>query len=257
MFGGFVGGEFRVNDTTLAAQEVPSVTGLADGGFLVAWESNGQDGSGYGVYARRYDGAGTPVGGEFLLAEISAGDQRSVVVSARPDGGFVASWTSSDNSSEGIVTRVFPGRLQTVGGDWLFGSSANDVLTGGAGADTYEFGAESGNDDIDNRGRNNDGDRLLFSGEIASNQLWFQRAGDDLNILVVESGNSATILDWYVDPSNHLAQFETSSGRILIAADVDNLVNAMAAFSPPPIGATSINFDETPDLMAVIAANWK
>ena len=31
---------------------MPSITALKDGGFVVAWVSNGQDGSGLGIYGR-------------------------------------------------------------------------------------------------------------------------------------------------------------------------------------------------------------
>ena len=30
------------------------MTGLSDGGFMVTWESSGQDGSNYGIYGQRF-----------------------------------------------------------------------------------------------------------------------------------------------------------------------------------------------------------
>lgn len=33
----------------------PSITGLANGGFVVSWVSHGQDGDGRGIYLQRYD----------------------------------------------------------------------------------------------------------------------------------------------------------------------------------------------------------
>ncbi len=38
--GSAVGTEFRVNTTTLGSQNYPSMTGLADGGFVVTWTSD-------------------------------------------------------------------------------------------------------------------------------------------------------------------------------------------------------------------------
>ena len=38
-------------------------------------ESNGTDGSGYGVYARRYDAAGNALEGEFRVNTTTANDQ--------------------------------------------------------------------------------------------------------------------------------------------------------------------------------------
>src|SRR5262245_36948458 len=70
--GAVAGGEFRVNTTTLDSQLYSSVTGLVDGGFVVTWSSLSQDGNGSGVYARRYDTNGTPVGGEFQVNAVTA-----------------------------------------------------------------------------------------------------------------------------------------------------------------------------------------
>jgi hypothetical protein len=49
-----VGGLFHVNTYTTAAQNLATVATDADGDFVVAWESNGQDGSSYGIYGQRY-----------------------------------------------------------------------------------------------------------------------------------------------------------------------------------------------------------
>ena len=63
-----LGGEFAVNTYTLDKQTQPSVAMDAAGDFVVAWSSFGQDGSGYGVYARRYNAAGTAQSNqEFLV----------------------------------------------------------------------------------------------------------------------------------------------------------------------------------------------
>jgi hypothetical protein len=37
-----VGGEVQVNTTILGAQQLPSITGLMDGGYVVSWMSMGQ-----------------------------------------------------------------------------------------------------------------------------------------------------------------------------------------------------------------------
>jgi len=50
--GNKVGSEFQVNTWTTDDQGNPSITSLSNGGFVVVWESVGQDGSGYGVYGR-------------------------------------------------------------------------------------------------------------------------------------------------------------------------------------------------------------
>jgi hypothetical protein len=47
-----VGSEFQVNTWTKDYQWYPSITSLSNGGFVVVWESPGQDGSDYDVYGR-------------------------------------------------------------------------------------------------------------------------------------------------------------------------------------------------------------
>jgi hypothetical protein len=46
--------EFRVNTHTTDAQTNASVAAIGGGTFVVAWQSQGQDGSAYGVYSQRY-----------------------------------------------------------------------------------------------------------------------------------------------------------------------------------------------------------
>ena len=49
-----LGNAFEVNATTKNAQRYSDVAVDADGDFVITWQSKGQDGSGYGIYAQRY-----------------------------------------------------------------------------------------------------------------------------------------------------------------------------------------------------------
>ncbi len=103
-------GEFRVNSTVTGDQCNPTVTALADGGFLVAWDSRpGQDGSGSGVYQQRYDVDGQKVGGEARVNVTTANDQQLPSVTALPDGGWAVAWNSlgQDGSYTGAYGRVY------------------------------------------------------------------------------------------------------------------------------------------------------
>ena len=72
------GTEFRVNTYTLSDQRTPSVASAADGRLIVVWESAGQDGSGGGIFGRRYDAAGTPLDPvEFQVNTYTTCTQRS------------------------------------------------------------------------------------------------------------------------------------------------------------------------------------
>jgi methionine-rich copper-binding protein CopC len=92
--GDTVGSETRVNTTTASDQEFPTGAALSDGGYVVTWMSDSQDGSGVGIYAQQYDQLGNAVGGEIPVNTTTAGDQLYPYVTALSDGGYVVTWTS-------------------------------------------------------------------------------------------------------------------------------------------------------------------
>jgi len=96
-----VGGEFQVNTETNDKQEKPNVTALNDGGFVVVWESEDQDGDDAGVFGQRYDANGEPVGGEFQVNSETDGDQKEPQVTALEDGGYVVVWETDDPNKRG------------------------------------------------------------------------------------------------------------------------------------------------------------
>jgi hypothetical protein len=103
------GGEFRIN-TTLAGHQGSPLVGMSDdGSFAVAWESDGQDGDGLGIFVRRFDAFGTPLGREVQASPTAAGDQVLVNLEADASGGFVVSWYDYDSAgnSSGLVSRSF------------------------------------------------------------------------------------------------------------------------------------------------------
>ena len=103
------GAQFRVNTTTSGAQYEPAVAMLESGGFVVAWRSDGQDGSSAGVYAQRYAADGSALGGEFRVNESTAGAQYQPDVAALAGGGFAVTWRndSYDVSGSGSYQDVY------------------------------------------------------------------------------------------------------------------------------------------------------
>ena len=53
-----VGDEFGVNVSVVGSQNYADVAPLAEGGFVVVWDSEGQDSSGWGIFAQRFDANG-------------------------------------------------------------------------------------------------------------------------------------------------------------------------------------------------------
>jgi GH24 family phage-related lysozyme (muramidase) len=104
-----ISGEFQVNTYTQSDQSAPSVAGLKDGGFIIVWHSNGQDGSGNGVYGQRFDASGHAVGNEFQVNTYTDNNQERTSVAAISNGGFVVTWTSvgQDGNASGIYAQVF------------------------------------------------------------------------------------------------------------------------------------------------------
>ena len=97
-----VGGEFRVNDTVASAQAAPEVAVAADGSFVVAWESNVQDGDKHGVFARRFDAAGVPLGPEVQVNTFTGDEQRAPAIATDATGNFVVTWQSKDQDGRRV-----------------------------------------------------------------------------------------------------------------------------------------------------------
>ena len=94
------GAEFQVNIYVEGRQDSPSIAALSDGGFVVSWNSVGQDGSNYLVYAQKFTSAGAKDGSETRLAENTELNQMFASINATDNGSFIASWHSNHNGVE-------------------------------------------------------------------------------------------------------------------------------------------------------------
>ena len=83
----------------------------SDGAFVVAWESDGQDGSNHAVFARRFNAVGSAQGSEFQVNAQTSGAQRVPAVGIDADGDFAIAWTDSSGADGGagygIRARLF------------------------------------------------------------------------------------------------------------------------------------------------------
>jgi predicted Fe-Mo cluster-binding NifX family protein len=91
--------ETQVNTSTAQGQENASVTGLADGGWVVTWMSSHPSGNSYHIYQQRYDVTGDIVGGEVTVGTPSSDGERSPSMTALADGGWVTTWTAYETPS--------------------------------------------------------------------------------------------------------------------------------------------------------------
>ena len=143
-----IGGETRVNATALGDQSRPSVTGLTTGGWIVTWQSDGQDGEGYGIYQQRYDADGWTVGGETRVNVTTASEQSDPSVAGLAGGGWVVTWTSmsQDGSGGGVYQQRYAANGLPMGAETLVNTttggtqavSSVTVLTGGGWLVTWQ-----------------------------------------------------------------------------------------------------------------------
>ena len=121
-----IGTEFQINSFTTDAQRVPTVTGLADGGFVVTWESEFQDGSGFGVYGQRFDAQGSAIGQEFQVNSDVFANQQRPDIEALADGGFVVAWNSGSGPADNIFGQRFDAQGIAVGSEFQINTANGD-----------------------------------------------------------------------------------------------------------------------------------
>ena len=137
-------------------------------------------------------------------------------------------------------------------GNVLAGGTGNDALIGSGYADTYVFNLGDGVDTITDSGGN---DLLLFG--LSPDQLWFQRNGNNLDVLVEGTSDRVTVSNWYSNGASRIESLQSSGGLALTAARVQTLVDAMASFGVPAGGESNLTADQRAQLDVVIAANWQ
>jgi len=112
--GSTVGSEFLVNTEASNAQFSPSIAIDADGDFVIAWASNGQDGGDSGIYAQRYSADGTTAGREFLVNTETDNNQTNPRIAMNAGGDFVITW-ESDSQDKGLTYGVYAQRYTADG----------------------------------------------------------------------------------------------------------------------------------------------
>ncbi|MGS2722955.1 cadherin-like domain-containing protein [Porticoccus sp. GXU_MW_L64] len=140
----------------------------------------------------------------------------------------------------------------STGDDTIIGGAGNDTLRGGAGADTFIFGVGDGNDTIVSEG---DGDVLEFTSGITNDDLWLTKEGNHLVIDLIGSNESVRVNNWFLDQDNQLDEIQ-ADGETLSRDDVEQLVNAMAAFDVPDGVGAVVPDDVKQQLEPTLTAVW-
>jgi hypothetical protein len=141
-----IGREQLVNQRQANNQDTPQVVALADGGFLVVFESyqsSALDNSGDGVFARKYSAGGAAQTDEFLVNQTIVGGQRLASALALPDGGYIVSWYSEQNGGS-IVQRIYDAHNQPVSNELVIKNGGAAGAYGGPEMVLFEDGPHAG-----------------------------------------------------------------------------------------------------------------
>ena len=165
--GAKVGDSFLVNTSTANTQDLPEVTALAAGGFLVTWTDEIGDGSENAVKAQAFNSDGTKGGEEITVNTVTSNDQFLSTVVQLSSGRVAFGWQDfsgqggdPNSSIKGQLVALFSSATitGTANADTLNGTAANDAIEGLGGNDILNGLA---GDDILVGG---DGEDSLFGG---------------------------------------------------------------------------------------------
>jgi Ca2+-binding RTX toxin-like protein len=144
--------DFIVNTTRVNAQELPSLTQLADGRVLMVWDGEETGGTGFDIRGRLFTREGVAIGSDFVINSSTAELQDFPSVTAMRDGRAMIVWRDADASPQDdidgaiIDPRIFTGTAageRWIGGglsDTISGDGGNDFLSGLAGRDNISGG---------------------------------------------------------------------------------------------------------------------
>ncbi|HMY01663.1 MAG TPA: calcium-binding protein, partial [Agitococcus sp.] len=194
-----VGAEFRVNTTIANSQTNPSITALADGGFVVSWMSYSQDTvDSWGIYSQRFNANGQAIlqsiTGSALADVMDLSGSITAALLAGGAGDDVYKVTTKETiielANEGTDT-IQTDLAYTLGANLEnlvltgsnavdgYGNSLNNIITGNVANNILDGGG--GNDTI-NAGEGDDNLRGGFGNDVLSGD-----AGNDT--LIGGSGN--------------------------------------------------------------------
>jgi hypothetical protein len=134
--GGRRGDEFQVNAHTTGGQQNPDIAVMADGSFVTVWrDSSSRDGQGSGIYARRFDTDGDPIGNDFRVNNQTLRDQVFPSIATEGDGSFVVVFASyggddpADPTQAGVLARRYGADGQALGDEFVVNSYTTGMQT--------------------------------------------------------------------------------------------------------------------------------
>ncbi|MEN9727793.1 MAG: hypothetical protein RL434_2159, partial [Pseudomonadota bacterium] len=117
-------GDIQVNTYIDGAQSSSAVAGLGDGGHVVVWTSESQDGDNLGVFGQRYSIHGALIGPEFQVNSSATGAQLEPVVASLAGGGFVVVWTSELSGAIDVFAQRYDAAGARTGGEFRINTAS-------------------------------------------------------------------------------------------------------------------------------------
>ena len=150
--GAKVGGEILVDAEAQSDQALPVVTGLAGGGFAVAWQDSSPAPGEPDTLIRAaiFSAAGAKVGTSLLVSDTAAGERDFPSITSLPDGGFVVTWQHFVSPTDSdIKAQIFDVSGSKVGTEMLIntvtaGYQEHPVISGIGGGFVIAWGDGSG-----------------------------------------------------------------------------------------------------------------
>ena len=114
------------------------------------------------------------------------------------------------------------------GDDLVVGGAGDDYLDGYYGNDTYIFNKGDGSDTVYDADGNDD--KIILGYD--SQDIMFERFGNNLRLRMIGSSDSVTINSWYTNNSNQykIETFKSATGSTITHTQIENLIQAMSSF---------------------------
>jgi hypothetical protein len=244
-----VGSQFQVNTSSDDRQGYPAVAAHADGDFVVAWWSTE---SNYSIQGRRYDSAGSAVGGQFQISTFpppASFTDPTVAVAVEADHDFVVvwdsiafgeSWNVDDPSSFGVQGRRYDSAGSAVGdvfqvNTYTTGSQKDPSVAATADGGFVVVWRSSESNETSNtsvRGQHYDSAGNAVGGEFPVSTYTTART---FRPSVAAGANGDFVVAWetYVAPAGDTSYASVHARRFTIAAAVPSL-------SPAGIAAAAL-----------------
>ena len=125
--------------------------------------------------------------------------------------------------------------LSSYGNDTLDGGEGNDTLNGGSGDDVYLYDKGYGNDFIDNSVgfwdyEDPGNDILQFAAGISCNDISIRHGdADNLVVQIKGTGETVTIMDWFIDDNRKIKKFRFSDGMEMAVGQIEAMITNIAS----------------------------